>query len=228
MSTGLLLRQDLDWSGRHLLDGSAAARGARLREALHRGLWGPAVHHWCAPFTVTGTPLTTPAVYVANHASHADTAAIRAAIGRSLRARLAVAAADDYFFSSSRRAAGFTVAVGAFPFPRNGDLGLRRANALLTEGWSVLLYPQGTRNAGSEYRPGALRLVREGWPIVPVGIAGTDRVLPKGARRPRRAATAVVFGAPLEPASLLGADALRAFADAIRAVEARAKGLAAR
>jgi len=38
-----------------------------------------------------------------------------------------------------------------------------------------------------------------GFPVVPVHLDGTGRVLPKGARRPTRAAVQVTFGAPLRP-----------------------------
>lgn len=217
-----------DWEGRALLDGRRARLGGALREAVQRALWNPAIRVWCSPFTVEGAPAAAPAVYVANHASHADTAAVRAAVGGPARRRLAVAAADDYFFSTPRRAAVFTVAVGAFPFPRHGDAGLCRADELLSKGWSVLLYPQGTRNPGSQYRPGVLRLAAAGWPIIPLGIAGTDVVLPKGARGPWRAPTAVVFGTALSPGRLRSDDGLRVLVAGIQDVEARAKHLARR
>ena len=198
-----------------------------MREAVQRAIWNPALRMWATPFRVEGAPATTPAVYVANHGSHADTAAVRAAVGATARRSLAVAAADDYFFSTPQRAAAFAVAVGAFPFPRSGDLGLQRATALLAGGWSVLLYPQGTRDPGSEFRLGALRLARDGWPIVQIGIAGTGSVLPKGARRPRRAPVAVVFGAALQPAQLAGDDGRALFVAAICGVANRAFQLAA-
>ena len=38
-----------------------------------------------------------------------------------------------------------------------------------------------------------------GFPVVPVHLDGTGRVLPKGAKRPSRAAVHVTFGAPLRP-----------------------------
>ena len=216
------------WAGRELLDGKQAKLGAALRETLQLLVWDTAIKVWCSPFSVEGRPAAAPAVYVANHASHADTAAVRAAMGHEARRRLAVAAADDYFFSTPRRAGAFTLAVGAFPFPRSGDLGLRRADDLLSNGWSVLLYPQGTRSAGSEYRPGVLRLAAVGWPIIPIGIAGTDVVLPKGARRPWRAPTAVVFGTALSPGVLRSDGGLDALVTGIEGVRSRALQLTRR
>ena len=224
----LLEARTQSWPGRQLLDGSASTAGGLLREALQRGVWNTAVRVWCQPLRVEGAPRPAPAVYVANHASHADTAVVRAAMGCTARRRLAVAAADDYFFSTPGRARAFTIAVGAFPFPRHGPTGLQRADELLSQGWSVLLYPQGTRNPGSEYRPGVLRLAEVGWPVIPIGIAGTDVVLPKGARSPWRASTAVVFGSPIPPGALRGSDALGLLVSSIECVRSRAQELAGR
>ncbi len=211
------------WRGRDLLDGAQARRGAVVREAAQHVVLTPAVRVFCRPLIIEGEAASQPAVYVANHASHADTAAVRAVIGSAARRRLAVAAAEDYFFTTPARAVAFTLCVGAFPFPRSGDAGLRRAGELLDAGWSVLLYPQGTRSDGSSYRPGALRLAADGWPVIPVGIAGTEAVLPKGADRPRRSPTAVVFGNPIEPRALTGDGAMNVFADAITEVASRAQ-----
>ncbi len=226
MTAAVTQRAPEMWATRHLLYGAAAARGAAIREALQRAVWDTALQLWCTPLAVEGAPPDRPAVLVANHASHADTAVVRHAVGSKRRRRLAVAAADDYFFSTPRRAVAFTLAVGAFPFPRRGEAGLRRAEELLRDGWSVLLYPQGTRNPGSDYRPGVLRLARAGWPVVPVGLAGTATVLPKGRRLPRRASTAIVFGRPLEPSALQGDDALLVVVDAITTAAGRAQALA--
>lgn len=227
MNTAVAARPQLDWAGRALLDGAAARAGAVVREALQRGVWNPALRLWCRPLAVDGSPPAAPSVYVANHASHADTVLLRLAVGATVRRRLAVGAADDYFFSTPRRGAAFTLAVGAFPFPRRGDVGLRRAEDLLRDGWSVLLYPQGTRNPDGEYRPGVLRLAGHGWPLVPVGIAGTSRVLPKGARVPRRSPAAVVFGAPLRPRRLQMPDAMDVLVGGIEGAARRARKLAA-
>jgi 1-acyl-sn-glycerol-3-phosphate acyltransferase len=141
-----------------------------------------------------------PYVFVANHSSHADTAALLAALPARIRRRAAPAAAEDYFFSSRLRGFLVSLLTGAFPFPRCGRAGLRRAEHLLARGWSVVLFPEGTRSCDGRvhtFKPGVEALARAGWPVVPVGLAGTGEVLPKGARLPRRSPTAVVFGEPV-------------------------------
>jgi membrane protein YqaA with SNARE-associated domain len=63
----------------------------------------------------------------------------------------------------------------------------------------VLLFPEGTRSKdGSigEFRCGVGLLARRGATVVPVGLAGTQAILPKGRKTPCRAPVAVVFGHP--------------------------------
>ena len=91
-----------------------------------------------------------------------------------------------------------------FPFNRTGRGGhqsIDDALALLQAGWSVLVFPEGTRSrTGSmgPFRPGiGLIAVRSGRPVLPVRILGIDRVLPPGARLPRRTHVEVRFGAPM-------------------------------
>ena len=150
----------------------------------------------CGRPKVRGTVPRQPVLLVASHASHADTAAILAALPADIRRRTHPAAAEDHFFRSRARARWTTRLTGAFAFPRHGDAGLRRAAALLAAGHNVVLFPQGSR-AGGEFKCGAARLALDGATVIPVGLAGTPAVLPKGSWLPRRHPVAVVFGAPV-------------------------------
>ena len=47
-------------------------------------------------------------------------------------------------------------------------------------------------------------------PVVPVGLRGTEQILPVGASRPRLAKVAVSFGPPIHPESYAGMPAGRA------------------
>jgi 1-acyl-sn-glycerol-3-phosphate acyltransferase len=137
-----------------------------------------------------------------NHSSHFDFSALRLALGPRHRRRLAAAAAADYF--TVNRFRWFLAAwLGSFPFRRTG-MGrdsIEAVEALLSDGWSVLIFPEGTRSRTGEiarFKPGVgLVATRTGRPVVPVRILGIDRVLPAGARRPRRAMVEVRFGQPL-------------------------------
>jgi 1-acyl-sn-glycerol-3-phosphate acyltransferase len=168
-----------------------------IRAVLQRFLLLPITRWCCRPLVVTGRDRLPagPVLLVANHASHADTAAVLLALPPRLRKRLAPAAAEDHFFR--RRAVGAAVSLltGAFPFPRRGRAGIERAASLLDSGWSVLLFPEGTR-AGGRFRCGAGILAARGTPVVPVGIAGTAEMLPKGRLMPRHAHVRIAFGEP--------------------------------
>ncbi len=72
---------------------------------------------------------------------------------------------------------------------------------MLDAGEPLVIFPEGTRNSGPTIGPtreGAAYLaLRAGVPLVPVGIAGTDRTMPRGSRIPRPARVACVVGKPI-------------------------------
>lgn len=180
----------------------AAAPRALLRSLT---LW-PAVRLLCARRRVIGrgTIPAGPVIFVANHASHADTPLLIRSLPRHHRIRVAPAAAADYFFRTPIVAAMTRAIIGAFPFPRRGTAGLDAAQSMLEHGRSVLLFPEGTRSADGRIQPfktGVVRLaVRSGAPIVPVGLAGTREILAKNHALPHRRPVAVVFAAPIRVA----------------------------
>jgi 1-acyl-sn-glycerol-3-phosphate acyltransferase len=196
------------------------ARTTVLRRWAWRVVFGPLVRRCCHPLEVHGLEhldAGRPTLIVANHGSHADTAVILATLGTRLRGRLVTAAATDYFFCSAGRALGSTLLVGALPFPRKGSVGLERVRHALDHGFSVLLFPQGSRDGGP-FRSGVGTLTAAGTPVVPVGLSGCRRVLPKGRRWPARASVVVNVGAPLTVTSADPADAARQLQAAVAAL----------
>lgn len=160
-----------------------------------------------------------PCIVVANHASHADTAALLAALPAT--ARPVFGAAADYWFDVPVRRLIATSLAGVLPVRRSGDgygALLAAAGPALRAGRTVVVYPEGTRSTDGtigEFRSGALRLARHcEVPIVPVAIGGTADVLPKDGRfspAPMR----VTIGAPLDPHGL-SAPQLRSHVVALR------------
>lgn len=148
-----------------------------------------------------------PVIFAANHSSHLDTPVLLAALPDRWRHRLVTLAAADYFFDTHLKAAYFSFALNAIPLERNrvSRRSVDLAQELAADGWNLLIFPEGGRSPdgwGQEHTPGAAWLAaRTGCPLVPVHIAGTGRLWPRGSKRIYTGDTTVTFGAPL-PATL--------------------------
>lgn len=187
----------------------ARSRPARaIREAVLRGGLGPLVR---AETTVAVdgldrlADLDEPVVFVANHASHLDAALLLTCLPPRWRRRVAVGAAADYFFDAWWRAVGSALLFATFPVERSG-VGLSATpGRLLADGWSVVVFPEGTRSPDGwtqRFRPGAAYLaVEHQVPVVPVALVGTFAAMPRGRSwpRPGRPQVHVRFGHPLRP-----------------------------
>jgi long-chain acyl-CoA synthetase len=158
---------------------------------------------------------TLPVIFVANHTSHLDTFAVLRSLPPLVRKRTAVAAAADYFFGIDQAPHEkqtlhrkllpllAPLILNAFPFSRRAyvrkSLGL--FGEVLDKGWSVLIYPEGTRSMTGEiapFKPGIGLIAAEmRAPVIPVKLDGLFRVLPKGSRLPRKGRAKVTFGRPL-------------------------------
>lgn len=182
------------------------ARAGRL--VLQAAVVRPALGVLADP-TVRGldrlATLDGPAVFVANHHSHLDTPLMLTAIPEPWRHRMAVGAAADYFFGTAVTSALSALVIGAIPIERSrvSRRGADQAAALIDDGWSFLIFPEGGRSPdgwGQPFRGGAAYLsLRCDVPVVPVHLAGTGQILGKGMSRPRPARTRVTFGHPLRP-----------------------------
>ena len=179
-------------------------RPAHLREALQLGLLFPATRFMARPSVIGAADLMhapQPAVLAPNHESDIDTPLVLLALPRPWRTRTVVGAASDRFYRRRRSALMSALWINTFPFDRGGGQrrGLASAAAHLRDGRNVLLFPQGTRGAGPEdYHTGVAELALSARvPIVPVHVAGSALVMPKGRGLDRRASTTVSFGRPL-------------------------------
>lgn len=146
-----------------------------------------------------------PFVIVANHSSHFDCPVILAALPHRIRHRTIVAAAADYFYKVQALGALTSLALGTVPFERHDSAreSLGRLKEALLRGWSVLIFPEGTRSASGtlgKFRLGASYLsVDTKTAALPTHIEGAYDILPKGRRWPRRGPVRVRFGAPVGP-----------------------------
>jgi 1-acyl-sn-glycerol-3-phosphate acyltransferase len=94
-------------------------------------------------------------------------------------------------------------ALGAFPVTRGSAdrEALKRCIAVLEAGEPLVLFPEGTRQSGPIVQPlfdgAAYVAVKAGVPIVPVGIGGSERVMPKGSKMIYPRKCVLVVGEPI-------------------------------
>lgn len=147
--------------------------------------------------------LDEPVIFAANHASHVDAPLILSVVPERWRHRMFVAGAADYFFDTRVKAAAFAFLLNAVPIERQrvSRESVNRVASLLSEGWSLLIFPEGGRSPdgwAQSHSAGAAWLgARTGRPVVPVYVAGTRDILPKGGNMIRPGRTKVTFGSPL-------------------------------
>jgi 1-acyl-sn-glycerol-3-phosphate acyltransferase len=125
--------------------------------------------------------------------------------------------------------------VGTFPIDRTSfdRQAITTATSLAAAGEPVGIFPEGTRVRGTlgEGSEGAAFIAsRADVPIIPVGIVGTERVMPEGTRIPRFPRVTISFGPPIYPSeyteggrkeriAALTADVMEAIANQIESVE---------
>lgn len=151
---------------------------------------------------------TTPTVYFANHASHADFVLLWASLPPVQRACTRPVAGADYWQGSAlRRFIGGEV-FRAVMIDRQGSQAgpqavIEQMAVVLRGGESLIIFPEGTRNMGDELmlplKSGLYHLARACPQVrlVPVWIDNLQRVLPKGRLVPVPLACTVSFGLPL-------------------------------
>lgn len=152
-------------------------------------------------------PATGGAILAGNHLSVADELFLGAVVPR----HIAFWAKAEYFTGTGFRgwlSRSVIGGVGAIKVQRGGGRAALSAFdgaiPVLRAGDLVAVYPEGTRSPdGRLYRgrTGVARLaLAAGVPVIPVGMLGTDRVQPIGARVPRlgRGEVTVRFGKPMD------------------------------
>lgn len=138
----------------------------------------------------------TGAILCGNHVSYADPALLWCAVPR-----------QTHFMAKSELFVKGPVAWGlprlwAFPV-RRGEAdrqAIATATELLKRGELVGIFPEGTRKRegmGEGQQGAAFIAMRAGVPLVPIGIAGTDRIRPDGARFMRFPRVTIRYGEPI-------------------------------
>jgi 1-acyl-sn-glycerol-3-phosphate acyltransferase len=95
--------------------------------------------------------------------------------------------------------------LGAFPVRRGSAdrESMSLAEQVLRRGYALVLFPEGTRKEGLSVQTlhdGAMFVAaRTGATVVPVGIGGSDKAMPLGAKFPRPAKIRIIVGTPISP-----------------------------
>lgn len=149
--------------------------------------------------------LERPAIFAANHSSHADTSLILYSLTDAARDRTVVAAAADYWFKHPLLGNIVSLFLNTFPFSRTGgaQAQLHASSELLKSGWNLVLFPEGSRTPDGtiqEFKPGVGYLAKEtGTPVVPMHIRGAFQIMPRGQKLPLPGPIRVRIGKPMTP-----------------------------
>jgi 1-acyl-sn-glycerol-3-phosphate acyltransferase len=150
-------------------------------------------------------PLDGPVIVAANHLSAVDSAVIPIVTPRPV----SFLGKAEYFTGRGpvrRLIAAFLSGLGYVPVHRGnahaGLAALAAARQVLESGGAFAIYPEGTRSLDGRLHRGhtgvAQLALTTGAPVVPVALAGTDKVQPVGVKLPRIAKVTVRFGKPLD------------------------------
>jgi long-chain acyl-CoA synthetase len=154
-----------------------------------------------------------PVMFIANHLSYLDYAAVMFSLPAKWRYNTATAAWEEFFFPAGVSLAMklwkrftyeyATALLNLFPLSQTGGVrrALRYMGRLADSGNNILLFPEGERSRDGNllpFRGGLGLMVRElHIPVVPVHISGLEKVYPPGSVWPKRGRVKVVFGKPI-------------------------------
>lgn len=192
-------------------DDSAATSAAPSRPGfaywLGRTLLIPIVRLYYRPIVrgAKNVPRHGAVILASNHQSFVDSIVIPVLAPRPVR----FLAKDSYFTGrgvKGRLSAAFFRSIGAVPVERGAGQAAQAAldtgKTLLEDDNAFALYPEGTRSLDGRLYRGrtgvAWLALTTGAKVVPVGLIGTDELLPVGAKRPRRVRVTVSFGEPID------------------------------
>ena len=154
-----------------------------------------------------------PVLFISNHLSYLDYAAVMFSLPEKWRYTTATAAWEEFFFPGraslpmklwKRFAYEYgTMVLNLFPLPQTGGFrqSFRYMGKLADMGQNILLFPEGQRS-----RDGRLLPLRRGLglmvmelriPVVPVHIAGMEKVYPPGSVLPSPGHVRVSIGEPM-------------------------------
>ena len=159
------------------------------------------------PRWVGSVPSANQRIYFANHSSHMDTLVLWAALPQALRANTRPVAARDYWGTGGIRQQIAQKELNVVMIDRARETPeadpLEPLHEALTNGFSLIFFPEGTRHAQALPEPfkSGLYHLAKAFPqveLVPVYLENLHRSRPKGTLLPVPIICTVSFGAALK------------------------------
>lgn len=137
-----------------------------------------------------------PSIIIANHSSFLDTLSLATLVPKS------VFLVNDWVWNSPVFGPAVRL-LGAYPVSRGLDVGLQELRSKVTEGYSLIIFPEGTRSLDNEvhrFHKGAFFLAEQlDLEILPVYLLGNGDVLPKGDSLIYQGALTRIVGQRIKP-----------------------------
>lgn len=161
----------------------------------------PILTHW----HITGTeniPPTGALIVIGNHIHLLDPTVIGAVLGRPIVFLAKEQAYNSWYLGPLVRN------YGAIPIRRGtvDRTALKRASAVLDAGLALGILPEGHRSATAQMQRGhlgaAILAIRSGAPVLPIGLAGVEQIVP-ALKRGRRANVTINIGPTFKPTLVL-------------------------
>lgn len=158
-------------------------------------------------------------IFVANHASIYDIPVLFTALPRQLRIIAKAALGRVPFVGWHLRCSGHLLVDRQNP----GASILKKMQRMARQGTSLIVFPEGSRTRDghvAKFKGGVFLLALDmGLPIVPVSVAGTRGVMPRGRLMVRPGTVRVTVHEPISTAGM-PRDSARALADHVREIVA--------
>ena len=196
-----------------------------------RGMWPHRAAQWWASAIVLTSgvrierrgqlpPPDQSCIFVANHASIYDIPILFTAIPRQLRIMAKAALGYVPFIGWHLRRSGHLLVDR-----KNPGAGIfKKMQRMTRHGASLIVFPEGSRTLDGQvmkFKGGIFLLaIENGWPVVPVSVSGSRRVMPKGRLRVNPARVTVTVHDRIETTGLTRDDA-RGMATRVRDIVAR-------
>ncbi len=175
------------------------------KDFLAKYLYVPFLNSWIGKITgLENIPKDNAFILAPNHNSYIEHFLIVAITIKNFGKRICIMAKKEHFDTTTQRVwhKYWSKYVSTIPIDRSkGENALNASIPYLKKGGILVVYPEGTRSLTGKIqrgKTGVARLVL--WarvPVIPLGIIGTFKIMPKGKKIPKLKKADFNFGKPM-------------------------------